>query len=238
MPDGSRKRMPFVDARGMAAATGITSTVGDMARFVSLQFRKGQTGGSQILATGSLREMHRVRVLENSWQRGNAIGFAVNREKDTVYVGHGGSYFGYKTHTMIQLDDRVGVIVLTNGDDSVPADLALHLMQTVGDAVAKAAASPPAPPQWDPSWSRFAGLYRGDFGDIQVVEWNQRLVTIDPTGREPETQNRLIPIGVGRFRLEASTGSGAVGEVVRFSEENGLVVRMYTGDSYADRVQP
>jgi CubicO group peptidase (beta-lactamase class C family) len=238
MPDGSRKRMPFVDARGLAAATGITSTVGDMARFVSLQFRKGPASGSQILSTGSLREMHRVRVLENNWQRGSAIGFAVNREKEKVYVGHGGSYFGYKTHTLIQLEDRVGVIVLTNGDDSIPADLALHLMQTVGDAVAKAAARPPADPEWDPSWSRFAGLYRGDFGDIHVVEMNQRLVTIDPSGREPETQNRLIPIGGGRFRLEAATGGVAVGEIVRFAEENGRVVRMYTGDTYADRVQP
>jgi CubicO group peptidase (beta-lactamase class C family) len=41
MPDGSRAVNPFVDARGLAAATGITSTVEDMARFVSAQFRKG-----------------------------------------------------------------------------------------------------------------------------------------------------------------------------------------------------
>jgi CubicO group peptidase (beta-lactamase class C family) len=157
--------MPFVDARGMAAATGLTSNVEDMAKFVSLQFRKGTSGDSQILGTGSLREMHRVRVLENNWQRGNAIGFAVSREKDKVYVGHGGGYPGYTTHTLIQLDDKVGVIVLTNGDDTIPADLALHLMQTVGEAVAKTAAAGPKPVEWDPSWSRFAGLYRGSGGD-------------------------------------------------------------------------
>ena len=44
LPDGSRQVMPFVDARGMAAATGITSTVEDMARFVSAQFRNGPGG--------------------------------------------------------------------------------------------------------------------------------------------------------------------------------------------------
>lgn len=36
MPDGSRAKMPFVDAKAMGAATGITSNVEDMARFVSL----------------------------------------------------------------------------------------------------------------------------------------------------------------------------------------------------------
>ena len=63
MPDGTRGVNPFIDARGMAAATGVTSTVEDMAKFVSAQFRKGRMGGRQILSTGSLREMHRVRVL-------------------------------------------------------------------------------------------------------------------------------------------------------------------------------
>src|SRR5271156_314420 len=140
MPDGSRQKAPFVDARAMAPATGITSNVEDMAKFVSLQFRKGKVGGSQILSTGALRGMHRVRVLESTWTRGNAIGFAVNRDAGKVYVGHGGSYFGYKTQTLIQLDEKVGVIVLTNGDDSNPSEIASHLMQTVGAAVAKAAA--------------------------------------------------------------------------------------------------
>ncbi len=238
MPDGDRKKMPFVDARGMAAATGITSTVEDIAKFVSVQFRKGKAGGSQILSTGALREMHRVRRLENNWTRGNAIGFAVTRDKDKVYVGHGGGYPGYKTHTLIQLDEKVGVIVLTNGDDSAPNDIALHLMRTVGQAVAKATAPSPKPVQWDPAWSRFAGLYRSLGADTEVVELDRRLVTIDPSGSSPEAQGKLVPIGNGRFRLESSSGGPPVGEVVRFEEENGKVVRIYIGDGYRSRVSP
>ncbi len=238
LPDGTHQKMPFVDAHAMAAATGITSTVEDMAKFVSLQFRKGKPGGQQILSTGALREMHRVRVLENNWQRGNAIGFAVQRDKDRVYVGHGGSYPGFKTQTLIQLDDRVGVIVLTNGDDSDPGDLALHLMQTVGTAVAKASATTPKQVSWSPAWSRFAGLYRSRMGgESQVVELHQRLVIIDPTGANPETQTKLIPIGNDQFRFEAASGGSPVGEIVRFTEENDRVVRMYTGGSYSDRVR-
>jgi D-alanyl-D-alanine carboxypeptidase len=238
LPDGSRKTMPFIDARALGAATGITSTVEDMAKFVSLQFRNDRAGGSQILSTGALREMHRVRVLENDWTRGNAIGFAVSRERDRVYVGHGGSYPGYKTQTLIQLDGKVGVIVLTNEDDGNPARIATHLMHTVGEAVAKAAAPASTPIRWDPSWSRFAGRYSGDTGETEVVELNQRLVMIDPEGDNPETQQRLEPLGNGLFRLESPSGGGPVGETVRFVEQNGRVVRMYTGESYKDRVKP
>lgn len=237
MPDGSRAVNPFIDARGMAAATGITSTVEDMARFASAQFRKGPRGGAQILSTGSLREMHRVRVLESNWTQGTAIGFAVRKTGDKVYVSHGGSYPGYQTNTMLQLDGKVAVIVLTNADDANPAAIATELMNTVGQAVAKAAARPPAAITWDPSWSRFAGLYRGRGGDSQVVELNRRLVVITPSGPNLDNPIQLEPIGNGQFRYVAATGGGPVGEVVRFVEENGRVVRMITGDSYVERVR-
>ncbi len=236
MPDGTRAKMPFVDARSMAAATGITSTVEDMAKFVSLQFRSGAVGGSQILSTGALRQMHRVRMLENNWERGNAIGFAVSRYKGKVYIGHGGSYPGYKTQTFIQLDSKVGVVVLTNGDDSNASDIADHLMQSVGEAVAKTTEVHPSNLAWNPAWSRFAGIYRSRNSDSQVVELNQRLVLLDPSGPFPEHPGSLVPIGDDKFRLEADTGGAPVGETVRFIEKDGRM-RMYTGESYADRVQ-
>lgn len=238
MPDGTRGVNRFIDARGMAAATGITSTVDDMARFVSAQFRKGRMGGRQILSTGSLREMHRVRMLENNWTQGNAIGFAVRRERDKVFVSHGGSYPGYQTNTLLQLDDKVGVIVLTNADDSNAGAIATQLMNTVGEAAAKAAAAPPAMTMtWDPAWSRFAGLYRGRGGDSQVVELNKHLVIITPNAVNLDNPIRLEPIGNGRFRYVAAVGGGPVGEIVRFVEEGGRVVRMYVGDGFVERVR-
>jgi len=239
MPDGSRARMPFIDAKAMGAATGITSNVQDMAKFVSLQFRSGRISGKQILSTGGLREMHRVRMLENDWTRGNAIGFSVVREKERVYIGHGGSYPSYKTHTLIQLDDKVGVIVLTNGDDSNPSDIAQRLMQIVGSAVAKASAQSTKPTViWDPAWSRFTGVYRSANSDTAIVDLNRQLVAFDPTGPNPERQNRLTPIGNGQFRLEAPNGGSAVGEVVRFVDQPDGKMRMYTGGSYSERVDP
>ena len=238
LPDGSRETIGFVDARGMAAATGLTSTVEDMARFVSAQFRKGQRGGERILSTGSLREMHRVRFLENDWTNGHGISFWVQRVDDTLYVGHGGGYPGYTTNTKIQLDSKVGVIVLTNTNDSNPSQIAEQLMNTVGSAVAQATKTAPDAVAWDPSWARFAGLYRRPGGsESQVVLLNERLVIISPSGRSVDHPIRLEPLGDGIFRYTAPGGDGVIGEQVRFLEENGEVVRMFTGDSFVDRVR-
>ena len=237
MPEGSRAVMPFVDARGMAAATGLTSTVEDMARFVSAQFRAGTRGEDRLLSTASLREMHRVRMLESTWTSGQGIGFSVRRVDGKLFIGHGGGYPGYTTNTSIQLDSKVGVIVLTNTNDSNPAQIAQQLMHTVGEAVATATATEAAAVAWDPAWERFAGRYRSRNGDRQVLVMNDRLVVMNPWATSIEDPTELEPVDDGLFRMVAPTGGGAVGEVVRFVEENGEVVRMITGDSYADRVR-
>jgi D-alanyl-D-alanine carboxypeptidase len=237
MPDGTREVLPFVDARGMAAATGITSDVEDMAKFMSAQFRRGPRGGAQIVSSGSWREMLRVRSVEENWSSGTGLGFDVKRVKDKTYIGHGGGYPGNTTQTLIQLDEKVGVIVLTNTTDSNPSDIAQQLMATVGQATAKAATVKPVPVAWDPAWERFAGLYRGRGGDEQVVLLNKKLVIIAPNGPNLDSPVTLEPLGNGRFRFVAPTGGGVVGEVVRFVEENGRPTRMYAGDSWIDRVQ-
>lgn len=235
MPDGSREVMPFVDARAMASATGLTSSVEDMARFVSAQFREGARGDGRILSTASLREMHRVRVLENDWSFGWGIGFSVRRVGDAVHIGHGGGYPGYTTNTRIELANEVGVIVLTNTIDSSPAQISEQLMETVGKAVAKTK-SKEEEVAWDPAWARFAGVYRSGWSDTSVVLMNEKLVLLDSRAEVPESKRYLKPIGKDRFLMSAPNGGGPVGEVVRFIEKDGKVLRMITGDEYANRV--
>jgi hypothetical protein len=109
-------------------------------------------------------------------------------------------------------------------------------MTTVGDAVGKATQAEAKIVAWDPGWARFAGLYRGRFGDSQVILLNQSLVIITPNAPNLDNPVKLVPIGNGTFRYTAPSGGGPVGEIVRFVEDNGKVTRMITGDSYVERV--
>jgi hypothetical protein len=61
-------------------------------------------------------------------------------------------------------------------------------------------------------------------------------VLITPNGPNVDDPITLEPLGLGRFRFVAATGAGVVGEVVQFVEERGRPMRMYTGDSWIDRV--
>jgi CubicO group peptidase (beta-lactamase class C family) len=236
-PDGTRRVLPFVDARGMAAATGMSSNVNDLAKFISAWFRRApKAGGNNVLSAGSWREALRVRSVDEDWESGSGLGFDHERFKGKTYAGHGGGYPGNTTKTMAHIDDRVGVIVLTNTNDSNPGDIARQLMATVGDAVSKAAKAR-AMPAWDPAWGRFAGRYIGASDTVtQVVLMNRQLVLLSAAARNAETRQVLEPLGDGRFRLSAPTGGSAIGEIVRFEEKDGKIIRMFIGDGWSTRI--
>ncbi|MDA1016698.1 MAG: serine hydrolase [Planctomycetota bacterium] len=236
-PEGTRRILPFVDARSMAAATGMTSTVEDLAKFISAQFRRGPAGGANVLSAGSWREALRVRSVDETWENGSGLGFDHVRVKGRTFVGHGGGYPGNTTMTRVQIDDKVGVVVLTNTNDSNPGDIADQLLATVGDAVAKAA-KPKLTPLWDDGWARFAGRYRFSHdGVIQVVLLNKQLVLLPDNGLAAETKMVLEPLGDGRFRLMAPTDLESIGEIVRFEEKDGKVTRMFLGDTWNTRIK-
>jgi len=65
---------------------------------------------------------------------------------------------------------------------------------------------------------------------------NERLVIMSPSASSVANPTQLEPLGAGVFRFLAPTGGSVVGERVRFLEENGVVIRMFMGDSFADRV--
>jgi D-alanyl-D-alanine carboxypeptidase len=240
MPDGTREIRPFTDARGIDAAAGIASTVGDLARFAALQFRDGPAGGSQILTGSTLREMHRVHWLDPDWKRGSGIGFRVIHREEGDLVGHGGWVAGYQTAFQTCPSRKIAVIALTNADDGQPYpgtsnSVVDRAFQWVAPAITRAAAPPAAIPEPDPAWQRYVGLYRRPWGDTQVLVINGRLVLIVPTEPDPMvTMATLVPVREHAFRIEGGDPSGCHGELAVFElDAGGRVERLKVGENYA-----
>ena len=66
---------------------------------------------------------------------------------------------------------------------------------------------------------------------------NKQLVLLPDNGLAAETKVVLEPLGDGRFRLMAPTGGSAIGEIVRFEEQDGKVTRMFLGDTWTRRIE-
>jgi CubicO group peptidase (beta-lactamase class C family) len=237
MPEGPRDVMPFVDAKAFDPATGLSSTVENMLTFLSWQMRLRAGNGHEVLKATTLREMQRVHFLQDNWTSGNGLGFAITHTSARDLVGHGGSYPGYRTQTMLSPKEKVGVVVFTNANDGNPNRFVRKAFDWVAPAIGRAL-KPDAPaPTPDPGWQKYVGLYRSRGGDTKVLVLDNQLVMISPMEEDPlDGKTVLVPVGPHTFRMEGE-GGGPHGELARFElDASGAVTRLFTGVNYSMRI--
>jgi CubicO group peptidase (beta-lactamase class C family) len=112
--DGTRDLIKPFNTRGITPAAGYTSTVEDLGKFASWQFRLLRTGQTNVLKTSTLREMQRVQFMDPDWKTSWGLGFEVEHLDDHIYVGHEGYCPGYNTMLSMRPDDQTAVIVMDN----------------------------------------------------------------------------------------------------------------------------
>lgn len=116
--DNMRKAAKIYDSSGTAAPCGgVHMSVEDISRFISLQFREGPAGGSQILGSTTIREMQNPVVVWDDWSGGYGIGWQLNTTGRILgygTVGHGGGTPGYVAACEFVPKLKLGIVVLVN----------------------------------------------------------------------------------------------------------------------------
>ena len=220
--EGRREPVPFFTANGIAPAAGYASTVEDLARFASWQFRLLQAGGAEVLKATTLREMQRVHWIDTDFKNSYGLGFAVWRSGDQTFVGHGGSCPGFRSQLLLKPDERVATVFMANAQGVNASQFAQRLYDIVAPAITAVTADEeqpqahaPAPP--DPALAAYVGSYTSTFSrtETAVVAWDDGLAmlglpTTDPMG----SLTKLRKVGEHTFRRVRD--DGALGEPVVF----------------------
>ena len=114
-PDGSRPvGPPWIAGDFGMPAGGLYSSVEDLAKFLSLQFRGGPVAGGQILSGSTLREMRAPIFLSDDWRSAFGVGWGLGRRGGHLTVGHGGGNPSYCSYLSFAPDLRFGVVILIN----------------------------------------------------------------------------------------------------------------------------
>ncbi len=210
-----REPEPFLVINAMTSAAGIATTVNDMARFVSLQFRSGPTGGNQILKGSTLKEMQRIQWLDSTWESGVGISWFINKYPERVQIRHGGYVNGFTSAISVSVAEKFGVIVFSNADDYEVWSVSNKAWSIVTPIIDEATAVSEKLKVADSTWNEFAGDYKWDDGSwYKVMIIKGELSVIDPLADNPWSERiRLELISPGVFRME--TGSQK-GELIKF----------------------
>lgn len=182
----------------VGAEAGLWSTVDDLARWLSFQFRRdgGAREGAQVLAGASLEEMHTPRYLgDEAWTEAWGIAWYAERRDDVIWVQHSGGLHGFITNACFDPKERVGAIVLLNGVAKA-SDLAMSLGSIARSAVREAAPAIELPAPMPEAYRELLGFYADapEIGDGYLVrlEWRDGALTfVDP--QEPSWRPALVP---------------------------------------------
>jgi CubicO group peptidase (beta-lactamase class C family) len=184
---GRREALPFFKTNGIAPAAGFASTASDLARFAAWQLRLLSNGGEELLRATTLREMQRIHWAEPDLEPTWGLGFAIWRDGEKSFVGHGGSCPGYRTQLLIQPGERVAVVFLANAQ-GVDADAyAQRLYDLVAPAIRDAVKEPGKARSTDASLQLYAGTY-DDWpwqGETIVRPWKDGLAMISVPSMQP-----------------------------------------------------
>ena len=119
--EGNRNKVKLFQANGIAPAAGFSSTVEDLGKFASWQFRLRDSSLVEILKPSTLKNMQRVHWTNPDWSTTWGLGFAIYKGSDgNTWVGHGGSCPGYRSTLQINLKTKRAFSVMINASGTNP----------------------------------------------------------------------------------------------------------------------
>lgn len=225
--DGSRDALPPYQANGLTAAAGFTSTVNDLARFATWQFRLNKKGGTEVLRVATLREMQRVQWTDPDGKNSWGLGFAVGREGANNIASHTGRCPGYETAFALALKDEVAVISLANAQNGGPYTRQMRNLVLKGLRL-------PARAEGSPNLEDYAGRYNAQpwRSERVIVPWGKDLALLTlPDGDPAGNMSILRNTGVDNFKYVRDDGT--LGSEVRFDRDSERRVTGYSDWNYA-----
>ena len=236
--DGSRRRLPLFQTHGIAPAAGFASTVPDLAKFASWQFRLLGSDTQEILRSSTLREMQRVQWMDPDWETTRGLGFGTWKSDSHVFVGHGGGCPGYYSQFLLVPKNKLGVIVLTSAIGSPVGFYAEKAADLIVPAIEAAEDSPDDVPDWDPELARYVGVYDSAWGQTAILRWEDGLAVLGLGTRNPkESLNELEKVGEHTFR-RVRKDDESLGEEFFFEvDDNGTVTRFLQHSNWETKVR-
>jgi hypothetical protein len=215
--EGERRPLAFFSARGIGPAAGYASTVGDLGKFASWQFRLLEKGGGEVLKATTLREMYRIHWAEPDFETLWGLGFEVWKDESKMFVGHGGSCPGYRAHLLLMPVEKVATTIMANGQGVATEKYAQRLYDIVAPAIRDAVKEPGKAKTPDPSLRNYAGAYDVQpwGGEVAVLPWEDGLAMLElPTMDPVKGLDRFKKVGEHRFRRIRKDDS--LGEEIAF----------------------
>ena len=232
---GKRNPVAFFQARGIAPAAGFSSTVQDLARFASWQFRLLEKGGKEILRASTLREMHRVHWMDPDWKTTWGLGFSVYQVDGRTFVGHGGSCPGYRSALVIDPQKKWAYVVMINAGGVNPGKYATGIREILEKA--REAKKDDKEPKVDSEV--YSGVYSSQpwGSETVVVPWQGELALFSLPTNSPARGMTLLKFEKDDTFRRVRKNKELAERVIFERDKSGKVIRMLWNNNYRKKIK-
>jgi CubicO group peptidase (beta-lactamase class C family) len=224
------RRLP-IDAVGtgaLAAATGFWSNAEDLCRYAAAHV----LGDERLLTDASKRRMHRGEWEVEGPEDRYGLGLGIQVIGERRMVGHSGGFPGNITRTLVDPQDGLTVVVLTNAVDGPARELVVGIVKLV-DAALSASMEPRADDagaETDADLASYTGRFAGIWGVTDIVDLGGRLRIVQPDQPDPTAaMAKLDVVDADTLRIADASGYAAPGERVRYVRDLGRVTSVIIG---------
>lgn len=233
IPGQERARLPAIETHVMAAATGFSSTVPDLCRFMMAQFY----GDITLLKDETKREMRRIQWLREGEESDWCLGLQTWKVDQRRLYGHGGSFQGYQSRFGFDPEHELGIVLFSNAIDAPVTNLAKGAMQIINHVIEHCDDFARPENQVEQA-ERYEGRYANIWGETDVMAINGSLVLYSPIGAFPALDfHQIRPDADGRFTLTSGNSIGQLGERVRFElDSDGQARKLWIGPGPSERI--
>lgn len=196
IPGQDREVFPFPNTQAMASATGFISNVVDLCKYLSAHF----SSSDKLLSDEGKREIQRVHWMRKDKDEHYGLGFMIWKNEKMQLVGHGGGFQGYITRIAMDVDEKIGVVALTNAIDGPALTVANGVFQIIRYFKDNQDSFKTGKKGQD--FSKYEGLFAGRWGHLQIIEVNGHLFGFAPSEDKPmEYTYKLEHLGKDEFKV-------------------------------------
>lgn len=231
--NGSREKVNLFQAKGIMPAAGFSSTVIDLGKFASWQFRLLEGSENEILKPSTLKNMFNVHWMDPDFGTTWGLGFSVSKGADgKKVVGHGGSCPGYRSQLTLSPDTKMAFAVMINASGTSPS-LYINGISAILKKVDK---------DYDESDTSFLEEYTGYYSsqpwgaETYISTWEGKLVTLNlPTASPASSMTLYAHIEGDKFyRIRDDKQRGETLSFVR--DDSGRIISYEVHGNYYSKI--
>lgn len=237
IPNKEREVFPHSRTKAYAPATGFLSNVCDLAKYLAAMSIK-QNNSNILISKESKKEIMREYWATGEENESYGLGFEIYKIEKRKIVGHGGGFAGFITQISLDMENDIGVVTLTNTNDSSCSSINTGIFETTYKFVDEK--SKYSDGKKISNQEKFEGVYRSRWGDTIVVGIDTNLVAFDPKANSPVKYSTLLKTeGKNKFLMETKSNFDSPGEFATFIFERGKkqVTKVLFGATPSERLE-